>query len=285
MAEVISDIARMQQTAESLRLAGRRIAVVPTMGALHEGHLTLIRKARELADVVIVTVFVNPLQFGTGEDLERYPRDLDRDASLASAAGASYIFAPSAGDMYPKGFRTSVEAGSLATVLEGRSRPGHFRGVATVVVKLLNLTRPHVAVFGQKDAQQVVIVRQLIRDLNMMTDLVVVPIVREADGLAMSSRNVYLTASQRAEAPILFRALQRGAEMVAGGERSAEGIIGEIGTLIRSRSGGVIDYISIADAVTLEEQSECRPGHQLLISLAVRFGTTRLIDNIQVTPA
>jgi len=274
----------MQQTAGNLRSGGKRIAVVPTMGALHDGHVALIRAARQNADVVVTTVFVNPTQFGRGEDFERYPRDLPKDVALAAAAGTDYVFAPTAAEMYPQGYSTDVDVRGVSGILEGHVRPGHFRGVATVVLKLLNITKPHIAVFGQKDAQQVVVIRHLMQDLNLDVALVVVPIIREPDGLALSSRNVYLSAAERAQAPVLFRALGRAREMIGSGERSAERIVGAMGTMIQSASPVVIDYISIADAETLEEQAECRAGRPLLVSLAVRFGTTRLIDNIQITP-
>ncbi len=285
MAQLITDIGEMQKTSGRLRAEGKKVAVVPTMGALHEGHLTLVRTARQHADAVITTVFVNPTQFGRGEDFDRYPRDLSKDAMMASSAGTDYVFAPSSGDMYPEGYTTSVEVGGVSEVLEGAVRPGHFRGVATVVLKLMNITMPHVAVFGQKDAQQVVVIRHLLRDVNLDIALVIVPIVREADGLAMSSRNAYLSPAERAQAPVLYRSLEQARTLITGGERSAERIIGSMGTLIRSSSAGVIDYISIADAETLAEQAQCLPGRQLLISLAVRFGATRLIDNIQITPS
>jgi pantoate--beta-alanine ligase len=273
----------MQRTVDALRSAGKRIGVVPTMGALHEGHLTLIREAQKRTDVVVTTVFVNPKQFGEGEDFECYPRDLESDTQSAVDAGSDYIFAPATDTMYPAGFATGVDVGGVTEVLEGKSRPGHFRGVATVVAKLFNITKPHVAVFGQKDAQQVVVIRRLVRDLNFDVELVVVPTVRELDGLAMSSRNAYLTAEQRKQAPILFQSLTLAGQMVAGGERMRDRIVGEMEAMIRSRSAAIVDYISVADGETLEEQRECLPGRSLLISMAVRFGTTRLIDNITVT--
>ncbi len=285
MAQLITDIGEMRKTSGRLRAEGKKVGVVPTMGALHEGHLTLVRTARQHADAVITTVFVNPTQFGRGEDFDRYPRDLSKDVALASSAGTDYVFAPSSSDMYPGGCTTSVEVGGVSEVLEGAVRPGHFRGVATVVLKLMNITMPHVAVFGQKDAQQVVVIRHLLRDVNLDIALVIVPIVREPDGLAMSSRNAYLSAAERVQAPVLYRSLEQARTLITGGERSAERIVGAMGTLIRSSSTGVIDYISIADAETLEEQAQCIPGRQLLISLAVRFGATRLIDNIQITPS
>jgi pantoate--beta-alanine ligase len=253
---VIDDIAAMCRAAHDHRRGGRRIAVVPTMGALHEGHLRLIRTARSLADVVVTTIFVNPAQFGQGEDFDRYPRDGARDAGLAGGAGTDIVFTPLQSAMYPPGYRTWVDVTGLDALLEGRSRPGHFRGVATVVLKLFAATAPDIAVFGQKDAQQVVILRRMVRDLDLGIEMIVVPTVREPDGLALSSRNAYLSPDERREVVAGMRA------MIAAG------------------SGGVIDYISIADAETLEELPSVHSGRSILVSLAVRFGTTRLIDNI-----
>jgi pantoate--beta-alanine ligase len=277
---VVSD---MQRTAERVRQEGKRLAVVPTMGSLHEGHESLIRLARKHADLVITTIFVNPTQFAAGEDFERYPRDLQRDTALAEEAGTDYLFAPSVKELYREGYQTYVTVEHLSGILEGKSRPGHFRGVATIVAKLLHITKPHVALFGQKDAQQVVVVRRMIRDLNFDTELVVGPTVREHDGLALSSRNAYLTAEQRRQAPVLFEALCHGEQLLREGQRSSDQIIRAVGDLIRQRSSGIIDYISLTDAVTLEELSVCEPGRDVMVSLAVRFGSTRLIDNIITT--
>jgi pantoate--beta-alanine ligase len=252
------------------------------MGALHDGHLHLIRTARGLADVVVTTIFVNPAQFGKGEDFDRYPRDLGRDVRLAGEAGTDIVFAPRQSAMYPEGYRTWVDVTGLDGLLEGRSRPGHFRGVATVVLKLFAATVPDIAVFGQKDAQQVVILRRMVRDLDLGVEMVVVPTVREADGLALSSRNAYLTPHERAEAPVLYRALKHAEERIRNGAASAPEIVAEMRNLIAGGSGGVIDYLSIADAESLEELDSVSAGRSILISLAVRFGTTRLIDNVQM---
>jgi pantoate--beta-alanine ligase len=279
-APVISSSATMQRTALMHRGAGKKVGVVPTMGALHEGHLSLIRRARELADIVITTIFVNPLQFGKSEDLSRYPRNSESDVALATAAGTDIVFVPSDQDMYPPGYSTFVEVENVTRLLEGKARPGHFKGVTTVVAKLFHITQPNVAVFGQKDAQQVVVVRKMLRDLNFPLELVIVPTVREQDGLALSSRNVYLTASQRAEAPILYRSLQLAEQLLRTGERNCDRIRDNMRDLITSHSSGSIDYVSVADGETLEEIMNAEPGKPLLISLAVRFGTTRLIDNI-----
>ncbi len=272
----------MQKTAAALRAAGKRIGVVPTMGALHEGHLMLIRRACELTDSVTVTLFVNPMQFGPTEDLARYPRPFGRDVEAAGRAGAEFVFAPSNAEMYPPDFQTAVTVERVTSVLEGAVRPGHFRGVTTVVAKLFNIVQPHVAVFGQKDGQQVVVIRRMVRDLNIPLELVVVPTVREADGLALSSRNVYLSPAQRREAPVLYRALRLAARLVGEGERSSGIIRDRMKAEITGGSSGMVEYISVADAASLGEQETLRGGGELMISLAVRFGTTRLIDNILV---
>ncbi|MEK9138297.1 MAG: pantoate--beta-alanine ligase [Bacteroidota bacterium] len=281
MAVLVRDVKEMQRTAESLRSQGKRIGVVPTMGYLHKGHLKLIEVAKQHADVVVTTNFVNPTQFGPAEDFSRYPRDLGRDTELASRAGTDIVFAPDTTAMYPDGYATYVEVERLTNVLEGRSRPGHFRGVATIVAKLFNITRPHVAVFGQKDAQQVVVVRQMLKDLDFDIDLIVCPIVREADGLAMSSRNTYLSPEQRLQATALFKSLKLAEELIKSGERQSPLVLERMVDLITRNSSGVIDYISIADAMTLQELTQCKGP--LLISLAVRFGSTRLIDNTTIT--
>ncbi|MFN0158936.1 MAG: pantoate--beta-alanine ligase [Bacteroidota bacterium] len=282
MAELIRDVHVMQQMADRCRASGKRIGVVPTMGYLHEGHLSLIREAKKRADVVITTVFVNPKQFGPSEDFSRYPRNLDGDVALATSGGTDIIFAPEAHAVYPDGYLTTIDVAHLDSLQEGKSRPGHFRGVTTVVAKLINITKPHVAVFGQKDAQQAVIIRRMMEDLNFDVEVVVAPIVREADGLAMSSRNSYLTPDQRREAPVLHHALQLAGRMIKEGAIESEAIINEMKQVIDSGSSGSIDYISIADGRTLEEVPRCtvRP---LLVSLAVRFGSTRLIDNVTIT--
>ncbi len=282
MATLIRDVSHMQRIADETRASGRRIAVVPTMGYLHEGHLSLIRIAKRHADLVITTIFVNPTQFGPAEDFNRYPRDLSHDTALATSAGTDYLFTPATDAMYGSGHHSYVNVEQLDSVLEGKSRPGHFRGVATVVAKLFNITKPHVAVFGQKDAQQVVVVRQMIKDLNFDIELVVAPTVREPDGLAMSSRNTYLTSEQRAGAPVLYQALKQADRLIREENSDSAQIINAMREEITSRSSGIIDYVSIADGVTLEELQSCRDHRPILVSLAVRFGATRLIDNIVV---
>lgn len=277
--EVIESVAGMARASERFRSDGLRIGFVPTMGALHRGHKSLIDLGRSRSDIVVVSVFVNPSQFAAGEDYESYPRDIGRDTKTAEEAGAGVLFAPSAEEIYPEGFATHVDPGEIATVLEGRSRPGHFRGVATIVTKLFLIVHPHLAVFGQKDAQQFVIIDRMVRDLNMGIEVIVAPTVRESDGLACSSRNVYLSASERKQAPALYRSLETARDRIAVGERNGEKIKHHMREIISAQPAASIDYISIADAGTLEELDTLRAGSRILVSLAVRIGKTRLIDN------
>jgi|ERR1051326_3085791 pantoate--beta-alanine ligase len=279
--KLVADLRGMQRMAEDLRREGRRISVVPTMGFLHEGHLSLIRIARQNSDTVITTIFVNPTQFSPTEDFESYPRDLERDKRLAESAGSDLLFVPAPDEMYPKEYLTFVTVEKITDVLEGKVRPSHFRGVVTVVAKLINLTKPHVAVFGQKDAQQAAVVTRMIGDLNFDCEVIVAPTVREPDGLAMSSRNVYLSPEDRLRSAVLFRSLTLAGELVKNGERNSAEIISAMRKLIATQASARIDYISVADRLTLEELPLLTPG-EALVSLAVRFGTTRLIDNIIV---
>jgi pantoate--beta-alanine ligase len=272
----------MQREADDLRAAGKRIVLVPTMGALHGGHTALIREARTRGDVVVVTLFVNPAQFGEGEDFGLYPRDIEGDVLLASGAGGDILFAPEQRAMYPPGYQTFVDVEKLSLRLEGAARPGHFRGVATVVTKLINITRPHCAVFGQKDAQQVIVLRRMVRDLDLGVEIIVVSTVREPDGLAMSSRNAYLTPPQRGEAPVLYRSLRKGEDLIRAGERSAGAVVAAVTAEITGHSSAAIDYVSVADAESLDPLSTLLPGTSVLVSLAARFGATRLIDNIHI---
>lgn len=280
---LVTDPREMQRLSDDARRQGKEVAFVPTMGALHDGHCTLIRRAREHGDVVVTSVFVNPTQFGQGEDFTRYPRDLDRDGHLAADAGTDILFAPSADAMYPSGYATFVDVERVTAVLEGRARPGHFRGVATVVAKLANIVRPHVMLLGQKDAQQVVVIRRMLEDLNTGVKTVIVPTVREADGLAMSSRNTYLTPEQRSQATVLSRALRMVEARVSAGERSGDVLRGLMTSTITAAPLATIDYVSVADAGMLEELQTLSPGQSVLVSMAVRFGTTRLIDNTSLT--
>jgi pantoate--beta-alanine ligase len=276
------DPVEMQRMADEWRAAGVVVALVPTMGALHEGHATLMRTARNEGGVLVASIFVNPTQFGKGEDFGKYPRTLERDLELARLAGVDVVFAPEASTMYPAGYATFVEVEGITSVLEGASRPGHFRGVATVVTKLINIVKPHVAYFGQKDAQQVAVLSRMVSDLNIDCRLVIVPTVREPDGLALSSRNAYLTTEQRGEAAVLYRALQAAEREIRAGHAEAAHVVRGMRELIASSSSGVIDYLSVANAETLKEIEGTVAGVPVLISLAVRFGTTRLIDNILI---
>ena len=282
--KIISGIREMQKTAEELRLQGRRIGIVPTMGYLHEGHLSLLKIARAKGDVSVLTIFVNPKQFGPDEDFGEYPKDFERDRQLAEAKGCDILFVPDEGEMYPMTYLTSVEVEKLSNIFEGESRPGHFRGVTTVVCKLFNITKPHVAVFGQKDAQQAIIVQRMVRDLNFDVEIVVAPVVREPDGLAMSSRNVYLNAAERNDALVLRQSLDRAEEMVRNGIRESRKILESMKELIRSKKNARLDYIVIVDPESLAEVDRLEKNRQVLIALAVRIGKTRVIDNTLILP-
>jgi pantoate--beta-alanine ligase len=259
------------------RLSGR-VGFVPTMGYLHEGHLALVRQARRENSAVIVSIYVNPSQFSPGENFGGYPRDLDRDLELLRKEGTDIVFAPPDDEMYPPVFSSWVDVEKITERLEGASRPGHFRGVATIVAKLFNIVQPTKAYFGQKDAQQVVVIKRMAADLNMELEIVTVPTVRESDGLAMSSRNTYLSPEERQAASILFKALALAQRLTRGGEQDAEKIRDQMTALIQREPLACLDYVSIADAETLEELDMLhRPA---VASLAVRIGKTRLIDNI-----
>ncbi|MGA2671288.1 MAG: pantoate--beta-alanine ligase [Dehalococcoidia bacterium] len=254
------------------------VGFVPTMGYLHEGHLALVKQAKRENSAVIVSIYVNPTQFGPREDFGAYPRDLNRDLELLRKGGADIVFVPSDEEMYPPEFSSWVDVEKVTERLEGAARPGHFRGVATVVAKLFNIVQPSRAYFGQKDAQQVVVIKRMVADLNIGTEVVVVPTVRESDGLAMSSRNVYLNPQERQAATILFQALTLARQLRKGGEKDAEKIRRQMASLIQKEPLAQIDYVSIADAETLEELNLLdRPA---VASLAVRIGKTRLIDNL-----
>ncbi len=278
--QAIRSVDQMARLSQRLQRQGRRIGLVPTMGALHEGHCSLIRAAAAQNDVVIVTVFVNPLQFGPRGDFKRYPRNLPRDIRLARAAGAHIIFAPTASALYPEGFQTHVEVGPLAARWEGQVRPGHFRGVATVVTILFELARPTNAYFGQKDYQQARIIQQLVRDLQLPVAVRVLPTVREPDGLAMSSRNVYLTAGERTQAAGMFHALTTATRRIRTGERGGPRLIAEVRRIIQQQPNVRIDYLALVDADTLEPQRRLH-GRVALLA-AIWIGRTRLIDNLLV---
>jgi pantoate--beta-alanine ligase len=275
-------------TAEELRPAvrtarrqGQSVGLVPTMGALHAGHASLIEAARAADGFVVVSIFVNPTQFGPHEDLARYPRPFEQDLALCAELGVDLVFAPAPATMYPPGFRTWVEVTGLQDVLEGASRPGHFRGVATVVLKLFNLVQPNRAYFGQKDAQQARVIRQLAHDLNVPVEVIVLPTVREPDGLALSSRNKHLDADQRWRAVVLSRALAEARERVAAGERDADALRALLTERVAATPGAVLDYAAVVDADTLAPVA--RLSGPALLALAVRFGTTRLIDNVLIS--
>jgi pantoate--beta-alanine ligase len=277
--ELINRRQRMGSVARKIRREqDKTIGLVPTMGALHDGHLSLVREARRMCDVVVVSVFVNPTQFGPGEDFEKYPRDLTKDTALLTDYNVDYIFAPTVDEIYPKGFSTYVSVEGLSEQLEGSSRPGHFRGVATVVTILLNTVRPDFAFFGQKDAQQALVIRRLVKDLAFDTEIVILPTVREDSGLAISSRNLYLTADEQQAATVIHRALQAAKNAYKDGERSAGRLSDLVRSTIEDEPRARLDYVSVADAETLErlDKLDERP---ILIALAAYIGKTRLIDN------
>lgn len=275
--EAIAAVQEMQERSDALRAAGQTIALVPTMGFLHEGHLELMRVGKQHTNRLIISIFVNPTQFGQGEDLDRYPRDMDGDLQKARDVGVDIVFMPSAKEMYPHGFQTRVQVEDLPLHLCGLSRPGHFDGVATVVAKLFNITKPHMAVFGQKDYQQLAVISRMVMDLNMDIQILGVPTVREPDGLAMSSRNSYLRPEERMSALCLKRSIDLAGELFHGGEVRAEAIIEAVRSLVLSHPFTEIDYVALCDPVTLEHV-DLLDGETLL-ALAVRVGKTRLIDN------
>jgi pantoate--beta-alanine ligase len=275
--QVIRTPAEMRALAEDQRRDGRRIGVVPTMGYLHEGHLSLLRAGRARSDLLVATIFVNPTQFGPGEDLDRYPRDEEGDLEKARAAGADLVFCPEAGAMYPDGYQTYVEVRELSRPLCGARRPVHFAGVASVVTKLFHLTWPHLAVFGQKDYQQLALIRRMSRDLDFGVEIVGCPIVREADGLAMSSRNAYLSAEERAQATSLSRGLADARERHDAGERDAGALLAAARAPIEDSPLARIEYVELRDAENLESLD--RADRPAVLAMAVHFGKTRLIDN------
>jgi len=276
--KIIRSIAGMRKYSGGARSKGKTVGFVPTMGYLHEGHLSLIRRAKKECDLTVLSIFVNPTQFGPAEDYKKYPRDLKHDEAIARRLGVNAIFLPTVDKMYPPGFCTYVSVEGLSGILCGRSRPGHFRGVATVVSKLFNIVQPDVAYFGQKDAQQAVIIRRFVKDLNMGVKIRVLPIIREKDGLALSSRNKYLSGQERKDALVLYAALRGARRRVLAGERSAKRVVSAIKRLIEEKKGAKIDYVSVVEADSLTEIK--RISGKVLIALAVRIGKTRLIDNV-----
>lgn len=275
--QVIENIVMMREWSEAERCAGRRIAFVPTMGFLHRGHLSLVGDAGLRGDRLVVSIFVNPAQFGPGEDFAGYPRDFERDRHLLEQAGVDVLFRPSVAEIYPHGAQTHVEVERLSLPLCGALRPGHFRGVATVVAKLFNIVRPHVAVFGEKDYQQLQVIRRLVRDLSMSVEIVSHPIVREPDGLALSSRNAYLTAAERAAAVCLSRALCLAERLFKRGETSARAIMRKAHAELDKEPLAAVEYVKVCDAETLNDIEAIEDT--AVLALAVRIGTARLIDN------
>jgi pantoate--beta-alanine ligase len=280
---LIETVDQMVTQRETWRKEGKSVGLVPTMGYLHQGHLSLAQRSRLENEVTVASIFVNPLQFGPKEDFGRYPRDLDRDLKLLGEAGVAAVYHPSPAEMYPPGFDTSVEVGGITEVLEGAARPGHFKGVTTVVAKLFNTVGAQRAYFGQKDAQQVAVLRKMVRDLNFPVQLVICPTLREADGLALSSRNVYLSAEERQAAPVLYQALQAAAHLWQANPaaRSGPALRAVMNEVLEHVPLARPDYVSAADPLTLAEYAgPVPPGQGVLLSLAVRFGATRLIDNL-----
>jgi pantoate--beta-alanine ligase len=285
--KILRKISAAQKLTDTLRVKGKTIGFVPTMGYLHEGHLSLVKAARRKADIVIVSIFVNPLQFGPKEDFSRYPRNFKRDEKLCYDAGVDYILYPDVKEMYPDGFSTFVDTEVITSSLEGKIRPGHFKGVTTVVLKLFNVVQANFAVFGQKDAQQSAVIKKMCFDLNVNTKIIVAPTIREKDGLAMSSRNVYLTPEERADSVYLFKSLEYAKRkiLLENYNKDIEFLKGQMSKLIKSRKTATkIDYISFNNSETLEELKTLKNIGKsgILISLAVRFGKVRLIDNIVI---
>lgn len=275
--EIVERISEVREIIAEKKKQGLSVALVPTMGYLHRGHLSLVKQAKQEGTFVVMSIFVNPLQFGPNEDFSRYPRDLEHDAKLAREAGVDLIFHPSVEEMYPQQNRTTVQVSELGNALCGLSRPGHFNGVTTVVSKLFHIVQPNRAYFGQKDYQQYLIVRQMVRDLNFPLEVISVPIVREEDGLALSSRNIFLSPEQRQEAVVLSQSLAEAETLIHQGEHRVERIEEIIQRRITEKSSGIVDYIEVRSAENLEKPEVI--NESVVIALAVKFGTTRLIDN------
>lgn len=275
--KIIEKVNLMQEKAEEIRLSGKKIGLFPTLGFLHEGHLELIRQGRKRADVLVMSLFVNPTQFGPSEDFDKYPRDIEGDIKKAQSEGVDIVFLPSPEEIYPHGFQSSVKVETITGFLCGQSRPGHFEGVTTVVTKLFNIVKPHFALFGQKDFQQLAVIKRMVKDLNMDIEIVEVPTVREADGLAMSSRNKYLNPEERKSALCIKQSIDTAIKMAGEGELNSGKIITLIKDLILSFPYTSIEYINICDPETLEDIDKLK--EKSLLALAVKVGNTRLIDN------
>lgn len=279
----IVSISEMQDFCEQTRRRKKTLGLVPTMGYLHEGHLSLIERAKQSCDVVVTSIFVNPMQFAPHEDFAVYPCDIERDTKLCESAGTTVLFIPESSSMYPGGYATHVTVDGVSSILEGKSRPTHFRGVATVVAKLFLITKPDKAFFGRKDAQQCVVIKKMAQDLNFGVEIVVAPIVREKDGLAKSSRNIYLSHQEREEATVLSASLRYAEGLVMNGTKDASEVVREITRLVQGKPTATIDYVAVVNPETLVEVDEFKPGEPTLVALAVRIGRTRLIDNIIIT--
>ena len=275
--QIIETVGRMQEKAEGLRLAGEKIGLFPTLGFLHDGHLELIKQGRKHADVLVMSLFVNPIQFGPNEDLDKYPRDIEGDIQKAEAKGVDIVFLPSPKEMYPDGFQSSVKVKTITNFLCGKSRPGHFEGVTTVITKLFNIIKPHFALFGQKDFQQLAVIKRMVKDLNIDVEIIEVPIVREHDGLAMSSRNKYLNPEERKSALCIKKSIDMAVKMAGEGELHSEKVISAIKDQIESFPYTNIEYINICDPETLEDINILKD--KSLLAMAVKVGNTRLIDN------
>ena len=282
--QVVTAINEMSKISSRLIGEGIKIALVPTMGFLHDGHLSLIKEAKKHADIVVVSIFINPTQFAPNEDLDKYPRDLERDIQLLEKMEVDFLFHPQSSEIYSDTFSTYVSVNDITTRLEGATRPTHFRGVTTIVSILFNVVKPHVAVFGQKDAQQVAVLKKMVKDLHYDLNMIVSPIVREPDGLAMSSRNKYLNETERQEALVLSKAIHKAHEMIAGaGERQAVRITTIMKEIIASASSSCLDYITIVDEDNFEEVSSLENGHTYYVLIACKIGNTRLIDNERIS--
>lgn len=278
--QVVRQIKEMQKISDRLREKGKRIGFVPTMGYLHDGHVSLVRKAKELCDSIVVSIFVNPTQFGPGEDFQRYPRDEEGDKAKLERAGVDFLFMPEAGEMYPSRYQTSVEVAEVSKGLCGDFRPGHFRGVATVVAKLFNIVKPHAAVFGEKDYQQLLVIKKMVEDLNFDIEIIPGTLIREEEGIAMSSRNAYLSPEDRKRATVLYRSLVKAKELVDSGEKRTYNIVQAVEKMIGSVEGVSLQYVEVRDAETLERvESVSGPA---VIAVAAMVGSVRLIDNIVI---
>ena len=280
--KIITTINDIHAFSKQAALEGKKIGFIPTMGYLHKGHISLVKKSKEVSDITVVSIFVNPTQFGPNEDLSKYPRDFERDKKLLEENGCDAIFFPDANEIYPAAFQTSVEVNKITRILEGVHRPTHFKGVTTIVAVLFNCVKPDYAFFGQKDAQQAAVIKRMVNDLKMDIHIRVEPIIREADGLAMSSRNIYLSNDERTDALVLSKSLTIGKELILSGERSSERIIAVMSENIKKVDSAKLDYIAIADAEIFELCGKLETGKEYYILIACRIGSTRLIDNCLV---